>query len=73
MDLQTVEQEENHEKSHASRGQETRWEMSDHFFSSENNATMNVSLLTDDYLKPAGKYARSFIGREMAAPTVIQK
>lgn len=42
------------------------------FYASENNATMHVSLLTDDYLKPAGKYARIFIGREMEAPAVFK-
>lgn len=44
-----------------------------HFYSSENNATMHVSLLTDDYLKPAGKYARIFVGRSMEAPAVFKR
>ncbi|MFO1514042.1 MAG: glycoside hydrolase family 43 protein [Verrucomicrobiota bacterium] len=43
------------------------------FFSSEENATMHVSLLTDDYLKPAGKYARIFIDRSMEAPAVFKR
>jgi len=43
-----------------------------HFYSSEGNPTMHVSLLTDDYLKPAGKYARIFVGRSMEAPAVFK-
>lgn len=43
------------------------------FYSSEENATMHVSLLTDDYLKPAGKYARIFIDRSMEAPAVFKR
>jgi hypothetical protein len=43
-----------------------------HIYSSENNDTLQVSLLTDDYLKPAGKYARIFIGRRMEAPAVFK-
>jgi beta-xylosidase len=44
-----------------------------HFYSSEENATMHVSLLTDDYVKPSGKYARIFIGRSMEAPAVFKR
>jgi len=43
------------------------------FYSSEENPVMHVSLLTDDYLRPAGKYARIFIGRSMEAPTVFKR
>jgi hypothetical protein len=43
-----------------------------HFYSSEENATMHVSLLTDDYLKPSGRYARIFPGRFMEAPAVFK-
>jgi len=43
------------------------------FYASENNSTMHVSLLTDDYLKPAGKYARIFPGRLMEAPAVFKR
>jgi beta-xylosidase len=43
------------------------------FYASENNATLHISLLTDDYLKPAGKYARVFIGRSMEAPAVFKR
>ena len=42
------------------------------FYSSEGNPTMHVSLLSDDYLRPAGKYQRIFIGRSMEAPTVFK-
>lgn len=43
------------------------------FYSSEENPTMHVSLLTDDYLHTAGKYARIFIGRSMEAPAVFKR
>lgn len=43
------------------------------FYASEENPTMHVSLLTDDYLRTAGKYARIFIGRSMEAPTVFKR
>jgi hypothetical protein len=43
------------------------------FYASENNATLHVSLLTEDYLKPAGKYARLFVGRSMEAPAVFKR
>lgn len=42
-------------------------------YASEENSTMHVSLLTDDYLRTAGKYARIFIGRSMEAPTVFKR
>jgi hypothetical protein len=42
------------------------------FYASEDNSTMQVSQLTDDYLKPSGKYARIFIGRSMEAPAVFK-
>ena len=44
-----------------------------HFYSSEENATTHVSLLTDDYLKPAGKYKRLFVGRLMEAQAVFKR
>ncbi len=43
-----------------------------HIYASEGNPTIHVSLLTDDYLKPAGKYARIFPGRSMEAPAVFK-
>jgi hypothetical protein len=42
------------------------------FYSSEENPTMHVSLLTDDYLHTSGKYARIFVGRSMEAPAVFK-
>jgi Glycosyl hydrolases family 43 len=42
------------------------------FYSSEGNPTMHVSLLTDDYLRPAGEYNRIFMGRSMEAPAVFK-
>jgi beta-xylosidase len=44
-----------------------------HFYSSEENATMHVSELTADYLRPSGKYQRLFIGRSMEAPAVFKR
>jgi len=42
------------------------------FYSSEENPTMHVSLLTPDYLHTAGKWNRIFIGRSMEAPAVFK-
>lgn len=42
------------------------------FYSSEENSTMHVSLLTEDYLHTAGTYARIFVGRSMEAPAVFK-
>lgn len=44
-----------------------------HIYSSENNETLHISLLTDDYLKPAGQYVRVFSGRKMEAPAVFKR
>ena len=43
-----------------------------HIYSSENNATMHISLLTADYLRPAGRYTRNFINQEREAPAVFK-
>lgn len=43
------------------------------FYASEENPTMHVSLLSEDYLKPAGSYARIFVGRSMEAPAVFKR
>lgn len=43
------------------------------FYSSEENATMHVSELTADYLRPAGRYARIFVDRSMEAPAVFKR
>lgn len=44
-----------------------------HIYSSEENQTTHISLLTDDYLRPAGKYKRVFIGRHMEAAAVFKR
>lgn len=44
-----------------------------HFYSSEENPTLHVSLLTPDYLRPAGRYRRIFVGRSMEAPAVFKR
>jgi hypothetical protein len=41
-------------------------------FSSEGNDTTYISLLSDDYLKHAGKFVRIFIKRRMEAPCVFK-
>lgn len=43
-----------------------------HIYSSENNATLHISLLTDDYLKPTGKFTRNFIDKYREAPAVFK-
>ncbi|HEY8363032.1 MAG TPA: glycoside hydrolase family 43 protein [Tissierellaceae bacterium] len=41
-------------------------------FSSENNSTMYVALLTEDYLKPEGTYTRNFENRWREAPAIFK-
>lgn len=41
-------------------------------FSSENNATMHICLLTDDYLKPSGFEKRIFIDKSREAPAMFR-
>ena len=43
------------------------------FYASEENATLHISLLADDYLKPAGKFVRVFENRSMEAPAVFKR
>ncbi|MES2920324.1 MAG: glycoside hydrolase family 43 protein [Verrucomicrobiota bacterium] len=43
------------------------------FAASEANPTMQISELTDDYLKTTGKYMRVFEGRSMEAPAVFKR
>ena len=43
-----------------------------HIFASEENSTIHISELTDDYLSYTGKYARAFAGRFMEAPTIFK-
>ena len=42
------------------------------FASSENNRTMHINQLTDDYLRPNGKFVRVFENRLMEAPAVFK-
>jgi beta-xylosidase len=42
------------------------------FYSSEENPTMHVSLLSEDYLHLVGKYRRILMGRSMEAPAVFK-
>jgi hypothetical protein len=44
-----------------------------HIFSSEGNATLHISLLTDDYLKPSGTEKRILIGRSREAPALFKR
>jgi len=43
-----------------------------HLYASEDNATFHISLLSDDYLKPSGKFIRVFEGRSMEAPAICK-
>ena len=40
--------------------------------SSENNATLYINELTDDYLKPTGRFTRNFIGMSREAPAMFK-
>ena len=42
------------------------------FSSSENNQTLHITELTDDYLRPSGRYVRRFIGESREAPAVFK-
>jgi hypothetical protein len=43
-----------------------------HVYASEANGTLHFSRLTDDYLRPAGKFARLFPGRFHEAPALMK-
>lgn len=43
-----------------------------HIYSSEHNGTLHISQLTEDYLKPAGKYVRIFPGDFNEAPAMFK-
>ena len=43
-----------------------------HLYSSEENSTIHISELTDDYLSYSGKYSRAFPNRYMEAPTILK-
>jgi hypothetical protein len=42
-----------------------------HVYASEENSTLQISILTDDYLNSSGTYARAFVGRYMEAPALF--
>ena len=42
------------------------------FTASEDNKTMHINELADDYLKPSGKFQRVFVDRSMEAPAVFK-
>lgn len=42
------------------------------FSSSENNQTLHINELTDDYLRPTGRFTRNFIGDAREAPAVFK-
>ena len=44
-----------------------------HIYSSEENQTLQISKLTDDYLKPSGKYVRVFAGKANEAPAMFKR
>ena len=44
-----------------------------HIYASEENSTLHVSRLTDDYLSHDGVYARFFVGRFMEAPAMFKR
>jgi hypothetical protein len=44
-----------------------------HIFASEENSTLHISMLSDDYLEPAGKYMRIFPQRFMEAPAICRR
>ena len=44
-----------------------------HIYSSEENSTLHISELTDDYLAHSGRYARFFAGRFMEAPALFKR
>jgi beta-xylosidase len=43
-----------------------------HIFSSEENSTLHISQLSDDYLSHSGKYARAFVGRFMEGAAMFK-
>jgi beta-xylosidase len=44
-----------------------------HITASEENATLHISKLTDDYLKPSGEYVRIFPGGANEAPAMFKR
>ena len=44
-----------------------------HIYASEENSTLHISLLSDDYTEPAGKFIRVFENRWMEAPAICKR
>lgn len=44
-----------------------------HIYSSEENSTLHIALLNDDYTGHSGIYTRNFVGRFMEAPAMFKK
>lgn len=44
-----------------------------HLYASEDNKTLHISLLSDDYLQPSGKFVRVFENRLMEAPAICKR
>jgi len=44
-----------------------------HIYASEDNSTMHIALLTDDYLRHSGEYVRVFRGRWQEAPILFKR
>ena len=44
-----------------------------HLYASEENSTLHISKLSDDYLSCSGKYVRVFQGRFMEAPVIFKQ
>ena len=43
-----------------------------HIHASEDNGTLHISQLSEDFLGPAGKYVRVFPGRFHEAPSIFK-
>ncbi len=43
-----------------------------HLYSSEENSTLHIAELSDDYLSHSGRYSRHFANRYMEAPTILK-
>lgn len=44
-----------------------------HIYASENNGTLHISRLSEDFTRPAGEYVRIFPGRFHEAPAIMKK
>jgi hypothetical protein len=44
-----------------------------HLYASEDNKTLHIAQLSDDYLSPSGKFIRVFEGRFMEAPAICKR